>query len=299
MRHGRRGNMRAITSFATAGVLALTATGCPQDGVNGDDVSGDDIDAGGGGIDAEVGDTPCDMTGRWIAEQHTVSTALSTDQNTTNWYYYEITQEGDRFTVVDSLNCGFVVDGTTTVTLDDATLQALAGTENAGPGRQGTYAVSGDSCAFSFDRTYNLRGANKNTFLLDVWDVGDPAKPLSEFPALPSAPPGMEDWDGDNMDGITLRSGLGNRYVCQRDWNEHSGTTPQFASQFGGDGVIVVKWDSQEGISNQTSPILRTTASPKGDGWSRYARVGDNLTIGATDLATCRNVQQLAQQMWP
>lgn len=282
------------------GLLMLLLAGCPKDGISGDD-GGDDVagDGGSSGPDADVGDTPCDMSGVWIAEQHTVSVALATDQNTTNYYYYSIEQAGDRFTIVDGLNCGFVVDGTTTVTLGDATLEALARQEMAGPNRQGNYLENGDQCEFSLDRSYNLRGANKAQYLTDHWNIGDPDKALSTFPALPSAPPGMEDWDGDNMDGITLTSGLGPRYVAQRDWNQHSGTTPTFASQFGGDGVIVVQWDSQEGISTQTAPLLRTTATPSGDGWARYARAPQLEIVAGDDLMSCRNVQQLAQQIWP
>ena len=141
------------------------------------------------------------------------------------------------------------------------------------------------------------------TYLTDVWQPGDPPIALDQLPALPSAPPGMEDWDDDGQDGITLRSGLGNRYVCQRDYNEHRGTTPTYAAAFGGDGVITVLWDSQEGISNQTPPLLRTSATPDGDGWARYARVGDRLQVVTTGdhpaLETCRNVQVLAQEVWP
>jgi hypothetical protein len=286
------------------GLCMVLAGACSSDGVNGSDGVDAGADAAMIGPDANVGKNPCDMSGVWIAEQHTVSTALGSDQNTTNWYYYQIMQAGDRFMVVDQLNCGFVVDGTTTVTLDDATLEALAGQEFAGLGRSGTFKASADGqhCDFSFDRMYDVRGADKAMYLTSVWNIGDAAKPLSAFPALPTAPPGMQDWDMDSMDGITLRSGLGNRYVAQRDYNEHVGTVPQFAAQFGGQGVIDVKWDSQEGISTETSALLRVTATPKGDGWARYARADATLTVVKTGahpaLDTCRNVQQLAKSIW-
>ena len=286
------------------GLCIVLVGACSSDGVTGSDGVDAGADAPMVGPDANVGANPCDMTGTWIAEQHTTSTALGSDQNTTTWYYYQITQSGDRFTVVDQLNCGLVVDGTTTVTLDDATLEALAPQEFAGEGRAGSFKPSADGqhCDFSFDRMYNLRGADKATYLTAAWKVGDPPKPLSAFPAMPTSPPGMQDWDKDNMDGITLRSGLGNRYVAQRDYNEHAGTVPQFAAQFGGSGVIDVKWDSEEGISTQTSPLLRVTATPKGDGWARYARADTTLTVVKTGahpaLDTCRNVQQLAKSTW-
>lgn len=289
-------------ALATIGLLV----GCASDGVVGDDGNGSDPDAAiGGGPDVEVPATACNMTGRWIVEQYTVSTALNADQTSLNWFYYDITQSGDRFTIERGLNCGFVVDGTTTVTLNDDTLSVLARDENAGPGRQGTFAEinGGSECQFDLDRTYNLRGADKAQYLLDHWTIGDAPKPLDQFPELPDAPPGMEDWDNDGMDGITLQSGLGERYVAQRDWNAHSGVVPAFATSFGGDGVIVVKWDTQEAVSDQTSPILRIGATPKGDGWARYARVDDQLEVVETganpELGTCRRVQQLASQTWP
>lgn len=286
-------------------LCCLAVAACAPDQVLGDDDSGAHGDAGPTGPDANVGNGPCDMTGVWIAEQHTVSTAIGADQNTTNWYYYAITQTGDRFTVSSSLNCGFVVDGTTTVTLGDATLEALATMETAGPNRGGTFklAADGQSCDFAFDRIYNLRGANKQMYLTSTWNVGDPPKPLTDFPPLPSAPPGMEDWDADGMDGVTLSTGLGSRYVAQRDWNEHQGDVPTHSAAFGGDGVITVFWDSQEAISAETPPLLRVSSTPKGDGWARYARVDGRLTVVTTGahpaLETCRNVQRLAQQVWP
>lgn len=301
--------------------VALSAS-CAPDGVLGSDGEGSTVngpapgpsDAGGGGAgaagggtlnDAAVPESPCDMTGLWIAEQHTVSTAIGADQRATNYYYYQIRQEGDRFTIEKGLNCGLIVQGTTSVTLGDATLEALAPQESAGLGRQGTFkpAADGKSCEFQLDRSYNLRAANKAEFLTNHWKIGDPPKPLSEFPSLPKTPPGMEDWDGDGKDGFTLKTGLGQRYVTQRDWNEHSGTAPMRAVEFGGEGAITVTWDSQEAVSDQTDLILRTGSTPKGDGWARYARADGRLTVVETGdrpvLTTCRNVQSLARQLWP
>jgi hypothetical protein len=282
------------------GLILLIVSGCAHDRVLGDDDTGDDAGDDTSGPDANTGDGPCDMSGIWIGEQHTVSTALGADQNATNWYYYAITDTGDRFMVTDQLNCGFVVDGTTTVTLGDATLAALAPQEFAGLGREGTYKPTADDteCEFAFDRMYNVRAANKATYLTDVWQVGDPPVDLSAFPALPPAPPDMEDWDGDGHDGFTLSTGLGERYVAQRDWNEHAGNTPQFAAQFGGPDVVVVTWDGDEAVSDETPPLLRTGSTPSGTGWARYARADGSLTV-TTPLETCRSVQQIATQMWP
>lgn len=287
-------------------VMSLVhSAGCASDSVGDDGPGGGNnggADAGPPPPDAEPASVACDMTGVWIAAQTTVSLALSADQVSTNWFYYDITQDGDTFTINKSLNCGFVVDGTTTVTLGEDTLEALAKYASAGLGRQGTFVETSTGCDFDLDRSYNLRGAAKTTYLTDHWNIGDPPKPLSDFPVLPDGP-GMEDWDEDGMHGISLTTGLGGRYVAQRDWNEHHGTVEKFSNQFGGEGVIAVPWDTQEMVSDQTSILLRATATPKGDGWAQYARVGDTLTVVETgsrpELETCRNVQQLAQQVWP
>jgi|CXWL01.1.fsa_nt_gi hypothetical protein len=255
---------------------------------------------GGGQMGSE-----CDMTGRWIVVQVTRSQALGATQKSSNWFFHEIEQTGDELLIVDSLNCGFRVTGTTTVTLPEATLEALAQNEGHSTGRKGTFAPTGDgSCQFDLERTYNLRGANEGPFLTDHWMVGDPPVALSTFPPLPkNAAEGMADWDGDGKEGITLSTGLGERYVAQRDWNEHHGTVPAGVDTFGGDGVIVVTWDGQEAVSTQTSPLLQTGSTPQNPGYAFWKRVGadlDVVTSGAhPELETCKNVQRLALEEWP
>ena len=96
---------------------------------------------------------------------------------------------------------------------------------------------------------------------------------------------------------ITQRTGLGDRYVAQRDWNEHAGTADRFATRFGGEGAVTVRWDWQEAVSDQTSPLLRTVGTPRGDGWARYVRA-DDLQVEPRALETCRNVQQRARTTW-
>jgi hypothetical protein len=297
-----------------AGLFALVVlgplAGCPEDGIRGDDglpgaADAAPIDA----IPAPDADPnrPCDVTGAWIAELHTVSNSqLGGDQNTTNWFYFEFTQEGERFTATKTLHCGFLVQGSVTVRLSEATLGALAAREFAGPNRGGTFkpSASGATCDFTFERQYNIRGANKERFLTDIWTVGMPGKELEEFPNLPTTMEGgMEDWENDGKPAISLNvTGLisGTRLVAQRDWNEHVGTVPQFSNDWGAnDGRLTVKWDSQEAVSPETTPnILEQTAMPEGDGWSRFARAEGRLTLGANDTQTCLNVQVLADQIW-
>jgi hypothetical protein len=303
---------RAASAAARSCYYALLLStmilaGCASDSVNGDDDDDDDddddvVDIDGGqppGPDAPPGASRCNMAGVWVAEQYTVSVALGADQTAVNYYYFDISQDGDTFIINKQLNCGFIVTGSANVTVPNATLEALADNEFAGLGRKGTFAEEGDACHFSLQRSYSVRGANKAEFLTDVWNIGDDPIDLDDFPALPAnEAQGMEDWDNDGREAITLEvSGLlsGKRAVAQRDWTEHEGTVPALVDQFGGEGVIVVHWDSQEAVSTVDTDFgLGTTAIPSGDGWARYARVGSQLTVvEGNPLQTCLNVQSL------
>jgi hypothetical protein len=241
----------------------------------------------------------CDMTGRWIGVQVVYASALGAQQKTVNWFFHEITQTGDSFTIVQSLNCGLRVTGTTTVTISDVTTEALAKKTSFSNGRKGTFKPTADGkCEFTLDRTYNLRGAALGPFLLDTWMVGDPPLPLTDFMPLPAnAAEGMEDWDGDGKEGITLHTGLGDRYVAQRDWSQDHGFVAP-GDRIGGKGLIVVTWDGQEKVSTQTPLILQTGSTPVNPGYAYYERVGDRLEVVTTgahpELETCKNVQRIA-----
>lgn len=249
--------------------------------------------------DGSGGAGKCDFSGRWIVAQTTFSTALSATQTAVNWFYHEVSQSGDTFTIDYSLSCGFRVTGTTTVGLPDATLVALA-ERSSSVGRQGTFSDLGDgTCALSVDRIYDIRGANMDMYLRDHWSVGDTPIALGDLPALPENG-ALEDWDNDNMHGITMQTGLGNRFVGQRDWNEHAGVVPYGADRFGGEGVVTVTWDGQESVSTQTPLILHTTSTPQNPGRASYARVGSELVIIPGDLLrSCKNVQRLALELFP
>jgi hypothetical protein len=247
----------------------------------------------------------CDLTGTWIVAQETYATALSAQQTSVNWFYHEIEQDGVEVTIRKSLNCGLRVTGSTTVTLSDAALVALARNTSSSVGRTGIFGLSSDGtrCQLALARTYNIRGANKQRFLTDHWQLGAAPKPLAEFPRLPaSEAEGMEDWDNDGREGYTLSTGFGDRYVAQRDWNEHHGPVELDADEFGTRWPIAVVWDGEEVVSAQTPAFLRATATPVGNGRAYYRRA-DDLAVandGPTpELTTCKNVQRLALQAWP
>ncbi len=302
--------MRSSVAIALACALV---SGCAEDKVIGPEGDTDgatsqpdtgiSVDAG-PTIDGNPSSSDCDMTGRWIVAQVTFSTALGAQQKAVNWFYHDITQTGDTFTINQSLDCGFRVTGSTTVTINDATLSALA-KRSTSAGRKGTFKLStdGQKCELALARTYCLRGANFPMFLSDHWTIGDPDKALSTFPALPgNATAGMEDWDSDGKEGFTLSTGLGDRYVAQRDWNSHAGAVAKGATMFTGTDIVVT-WDGQEAVSQQTGALLRTTSTPMNPGRASWAKVDGELTVvttGATpELDTCKNVQRLALMKFP
>ncbi len=300
-----------MSKLIVALVAASMFSACAEDkviGPEGDIDGGKVIDSGliadgGPPVDAPPGTPPCSMTGVWIAAQVTFSTALGAQQKAVNWYYHDITQTGDNFTITKSLDCGFRVTGTTTVTLKEPTMEALA-KRSSSVGRKGTFkpSASGNTCDFTLGRAYSLRGANMATFLTSQWMVGDPDKALNTFPALPgNAAAGMEDWDNDGKEGFTLVTGLGERYVAQRDWASYAGPVPQQSLMFGG-ADLVVTWDGQETVSQQTAALLRTGSTPTNPGRVYFARVDNELTVvtGANaELETCKNVQRLALAKFP
>ena len=261
---------------------------------SGDDAAADAPAEPDASLDGNRGSAPCDMTGAWIVAEHTQLSWLGATQHRVRWFYQRVSQIGDRFIVDDYLNCGFQITGTTTISLPDATLAALAAQQVEGLGRWGTYRPTGDGqCQFALDVAYEIHGANRATYLTDVWNVGDPALPLTQFPALPGAPPGLEDSDMDGHDGVTLQSGLGPTYVTQRGWNAYAGLSSPTAREFGRGEDILVRWDLDEVILPETPLILRTERTPRGDGWVEYMRT----TISRREpLDTCRDVQQAWQQ---
>jgi hypothetical protein len=247
----------------------------------------------------------CDLSGRWIAQHVTRNSALGAVQAATSWHLHLVVQRGERFVVTQSMDCGFAVRGTTDVSLPDATLEAVAVRSLDATGVSGSYAPSADgqSCAFEFDRSYSLRGADRTRFIDPVWKVGDPPKALSEFKLPTNAADGMEDWDQDGHEGITQTTGFGDRYSVQLDWYALHGQTPLRARQFGGEGsvavdYVAVDYDERESISSETSALLQNVGTPMSPGYASLVRVDGELDVVETGehprLQTCKNVQALA-----
>jgi hypothetical protein len=245
----------------------------------------------------------CDLSGTWVTQHNTTNSALGAPQLATNWNYHRIEQDGSRVRIVDSLDCGYVVRGSTDVALSDATLEAMARFTTNAVGVEGTFEPTkdGKGCTLHMDRIYTIRGANKKKFLDASWKIGDADKPLSEFSLPSNADEGMEDWDEDEHEGITQLTGLGDRYTAQLDWHAFSGTLTagaiEGAEPVGGEGVISVDYDARESVSEQTSILLRTSSVPMPPGYGFLVRADDLDIVTSGDhpeLATCKNVQALA-----
>jgi len=194
--------------------------------------------------------------------------------------------------------CGLVVRGSADVSMADSTTEALA--QRTRWGRQGSFKLNaaGDACEFRLDRSYIIRGADADRFLWDLWQPGDPARPLSEFTLPSDEAGGMEDWDQDGFEGITHLTGLGNRYVAQLDWNEVSGSVPTNSGEFGGVGVLLVDYDSLEVVSSQTPFLLQVTSIVSPPGWANWVRVNPEFVLVENgehpELETCKNAMALA-----
>jgi hypothetical protein len=242
----------------------------------------------------------CDLSGSWIAQHITRNAAFGVVQVATNWQYHRIVQQGTRFSVMESIDCGFVVRGSTDVALSDATLEGVAVRSLNATGVSGTFAPSADGqrCALRFDRAYTIRGANRERFLEASWKVGDPPKDLREF-TLPTGPDdGMEDWDQDGHAGVTQSTGFGDRYSAQLDWYAIVGEAPKRASHFGGEGALSLEYDLRESIAPETPPLLQTFGTPMPPGYAWLTRIDgeyDGFALGpSARLQVCKKIQALA-----
>lgn len=266
-------------------------------GMHASDASEQDADSA--AIDASA----CDLSGVWVTQHVTTNTALGATQLATNWNYHRIEQDGTRLRIVESLDCGYVVRGTTDVSLGDATLEAMAVHATNAVGVEGTLELAddGSGCALAMDRIYTIRGADRARYLDAIWEIGDAPKELSEFELPANEAEGMEDWDEDGHEAITQLTGFGDRYTAQIDWHAFRGTLPleegQLGDAIGGDGIIFADYDAIESVSDETLEILSTSSVPMSPGAGFLLRA-DDLEIVTSgehpELETCKNVQAMA-----
>ncbi len=181
------------------------------------------------------------MTGWWISREtdFSIDEILSQTQTSSNWYLYHLSQSGDAFHVVQSMNCGIHVSGTVTVDLTDGGRRGLSWANDMGEGsahgpRMGTFKAQGSGCDFSMDRWYNARGVDESLLPADFTTKPELSAltplPYEDNPQyLPGTPHGQHldgavDTDGNGFPGVLWQisgNAHGERDTAQRDWNEY------------------------------------------------------------------------------
>jgi hypothetical protein len=167
-------------------------------------------------------DATCSMQGLWAVRMTTYNQSLATSV-VANWYYLEITQEGEAFEVVDSLDCGYGMQSVGASGITSAAAIDAFSAHNSQVGRRGTSARSGSHCDLAFARFWSVRGANEASYLPEGHDDARSIDELREAVPLPSAEhsSGQEDWDHDGKPGVSLLIGSNDaRYSTSRDWSE-------------------------------------------------------------------------------
>lgn len=304
---GSRAATRALQFLCAAGLTLSVTTGCLDDVVEGDDSAYFDRSGPGPGPGPDDSTTvvgegewkqrvsaanDCDMTGKWIAQIITVSSALGAEATSYNWYYYDITDNGDEATINRGWDCSFEVCGTSSVfplpetgeelslrNRQDGVLDAVANITVAP--RRVIYKPAGDGlCYFEMERWWWLRGLDSTSFYPPRDRFADMTH--SEMNGLVPMPTkantaGNEDWDGDGYPGIYLSvtaPAIGHRHVSHRDWNEYGpALIPDGSSNF----IVPADFDAQE-IVYSANPSLLDQLSQSTHQFNRvrFIRLPDN-----------------------
>ncbi len=301
---GRAGSASAAGAGAGSGAGAGGTTGSAGQGGSGPADAGTMADAAVPGAPMAQ-DPECDMTGIWIARLTTFSrdSVFNGVQTASNWFYYELEQDGTDVTVKSQMDCGIQVSGDADVTLNRATTESLL-TRNEQSAREVTFEKDGDRCKLSFARFYSVRGAARATYL--PADLSSNPALSAITPALPTQADttGSEDWDGDGSPGIAYQvANLGTRHVAQRDWNEFFSNDEYAIALDATEFVAAARFDSQEGLVATSGPLgglLGAAATPIADAKHRVAfrrlgRSADDEAVKAVRVASaidsCYNVQ--------
>lgn len=244
-----------LRALATAALSLSTLTACDaNDLVDGDDfirgpVSPNCPDCPEGPEGIKYGDgewaqwgngaNGCDLTGKWIAQIITTSSALGADATAYNWYYYDITDNGDTATINRGWDCSFEVCSTSSVAVLSATSEALAlrnrqdGELDATTGlrvapRRVTYKPDGPGmCYFEMEKWWWLRGLDTSKYYppREEFETATHIQMRASNPIPTKAnQAGSQDWDNDGRPGIYLSvesPAVGSRDVGHRDWNKY------------------------------------------------------------------------------
>lgn len=277
--------MRRLGLAAAASLASVLAVGCMEDSVLGDDEkfmppiidTDTDTDAG------EYVPNDCDMTGTWMAQLLGSNQAVGILAHAYNWFYYEVTDNGDDVTIDRGWDCGFQVCGKASqLALTHHQMEQLSlrnrqdggvfiNPSNAAENivvspRKTTFKKLADgSCELSMERWWSVRSAppsylparaDYTTATLASVKAANPLPPRNTTASAPY------DIDGDNIMGMTLMMDTpwnGERAAIQRDWNEFGpGTVPDGSEDF----TIVARFDNEETIYWVNQSVLDSESIP-------------------------------------
>jgi hypothetical protein len=241
--------------------------------------------------------SPCDLSGRWIATDHQVSTGLGAQEAAHVWYYLELSQTGSAGTVTKGLDCGENVRGISSVAANvdyPKTWPALLA-KVSDTGRKFTSKGVAAGCAVSFEKYYVVLGATTSFYV-------DPSQtmPTASQQATPTTP-GWEDWDNDGQPGFTTNvTGLvtGQIYMATRRWTLWSGTIAAGASTF----KLADDWNVETDLLGYNgSPLLTSVSSRDNDASLHFVELARLAATQATgdDATTCTAIRSLAPSLTP
>ena len=246
---------------------------------------------------AAGGSSSCDLSGRWLQTVHKTTDGLGNLQYAHNFFYYEIKQQGEAFTVSKSLLCGMSVvgGGAFAVTVDFSGPAAALRQRVSHNGRTGKSVPAANGCTVTFDKQYQVFGATLPHYLDPSTTLPSVEEPGSD------GKPGWEDWDGDGNPGITgVCSGTvtGKIFVAPREWTTLSGAVPNVSAVF----KLSMSWEQEPNVmSFDGSPFLGSSAVRAADNnlhFVQFARLADDQATG-DDAALCKSLVELAPTLTP
>jgi hypothetical protein len=268
----------------------------------------------------------CDLTGFWAVRETTYlrDMVLQSVQVSSNWYLYEISQAGDDFSIVASLDCGVHVSGIATIDYPPQTARALIwqnpmdGTDSLRGKRTGTSKESAKGCDVMIAPWYFVRGTTTSYLPPDF--ASDPA--LDTLEPLPSVadpvsgnvfPAGATATTTAGIPGVGfVISGFvpGIRYSAQRSTASYATTS---SLEVGATELVIPgTFEVQENVLRVTEcgsecALLTTIAVPATDipPHTTMSFLGKTLTTARVasivegpprtdidaDLQTCANIQ--------
>jgi hypothetical protein len=252
---------------------------------------------GSGGGGAAGGE--CDISGRWLATEHLVTSALIQEQTAHNYVYYEIGRDGDGHKIVKGMYCGndAAATGLFAVQVDFSGSQASSMAKVNYVGRPVTSTKVAGGCNVHLGKWYIVRAATLPHYL-------DPSVPLPKAAnQAAGSTPGWEDWDGDGKPGLTgtlTGTVRGRIFVAPRQWTDQQGTVPSVATTFS----LAITWDQEQNVMAYDPPTDTTlgTASVRAGNpalhFVEFARLSAEQTAG-DDAAICTSVRTLAKTLTP